>query len=253
METDPTRRFSSRVEDYIRYRPGYPAGILPLLVRECGLRPDAAVADIGSGTGLLAELFLRFGCEVWGIEPNREMRLAGERLLADHPRYHSADGRAEATGLPGGSVDFVAAGQAFHWFDQEQARAEFRRISRPPRWVVLVWNERLVAGRFLVEYEALLHHYSTDYGKVDHRQVDAAAMDCFYGPAGWRLATFGNEQQLDLEGLLGRLHSSSYAPQPGSADYEPINRDVARLFRECQRDGVVAFTYETKVYYGTTL
>ncbi len=250
METDPTRRFSSRVEAYIRYRPSYPDAMLPLLVRECGLAPATRVADVGSGTGMLANRFLRFGCEVWGVEPNLEMRDAGEHLLADFPRFHSVDGRAEATGLPDHSVDLVAAGQSFHWFEPERARTEFRRIAAPPGWVVLIWNERLVTGSFLERYEELLHRYSPEYEQVDHRRIGAAAMDRLLGEGAWRAASFPNEQQFDLEGLLGRLHSSSYAPEPDSPQYDSINEDMARLFAETERDGLVWFRYETKVYYG---
>lgn len=250
MDFDSTRRFSSRVEDYIRYRPSYPADTVRLLERECGLRAGSRVADIGSGTGLLAQLFLHLGCEVFGVEPNSEMRRAGERLLANEPRFHSLDGRAEASGLPDGSVDFVTAGQSFHWFDLAAARAEFVRILRPAGWVVLVWNERLVVGRFLEQYEALLDRYAPDYARVDHRRLDSTVMDEFFGSGRWRLAAFPNEQRFDLEGVLGRLHSSSYAPPAGSPDYPSINEGIARAFTECQQDGQVAFLYETKVYYG---
>lgn len=250
MDLDSTRRFSSRVEDYIRYRPSYPEGIISLLEREWGLKAGARVADIGSGTGLFAAMFLRFGCEVFGVEPNADMRLAGERLLAAEPRFHSIDGRAEATGLADGSVDFVTAGQAFHWFDLPAARAEFRRILRPAGWVVLVWNERLVEGRFLEEYEAMLHRYAPDYERVDHRRMDDGVMDDFFGAGKWRLHSFSNEQRFDLAGLLGRLHSSSYAPVAGSEEYLQINLEITRLFAECEQDGRVAFRYETKVYYG---
>src|SRR6266446_9260655 len=110
----PTERFSNRVENYIRYRPGYPKEIIELLKAECGLFPQSVVADAGSGTGLLAKLFLENGNLVFGIEPNREMRAAGERLLQAYPRFTSIAGTAEATTLPGQSVDFVTAGQAFH-------------------------------------------------------------------------------------------------------------------------------------------
>jgi len=251
MENDPTRRFSSRVDDYVRYRPSYPREILPLLERECGLRPGVLVADIGSGTGLLARLFLEYGCEVFGVDPNADMRRAGERLLASYPRFHSFDGRAEDTTLPACCADLIAAGQAFHWFDPDRARQEFRRIARPPGWVVLAWNERLVEGPFLEAYEAMLHRYSTDYAKVDHRNVDAAAMDRFFGARAWLFTTFPNHQQFDLESVLGRLHSSSYAPQPGSPGYDEMNAEVARLFAECQRDGRVTLLQKTLVYIGT--
>ena len=91
---DPTTRFSSRVEDYARYRPSYPAELVPFLERECGLRPGMTVADVGSGTGLLAELFLTFGCQVIGVEPNREMREAGDRHLGAFPGFRSVNARA---------------------------------------------------------------------------------------------------------------------------------------------------------------
>jgi len=250
MDLNPTGRFSSRVADYIRYRPSYPDGVVSLLERECGLRPEARIADIGSGTGLLAQLFLRFGCEVCGVEPNSDMRLAGDRLLAAEPKFHSVEGRAEHTGLPDASVDFVTAGQSFHWFDAPAARTEFRRISKPPGWVVLVWNERLVAGRFLEEYEALLGRYAPDYSQVDHRRMDRGVMDGFYGNGHWSLATFPNEQQFDLEGVLGRLDSSSYAPAPGTDAHARMTDALTNLFAECQQDGLVAFRYETKVYVG---
>src|ERR1039457_822300 len=155
MSPDPTQRFSSRVEDYIRYRPSYPAEVIAYLERECGLTPQSRVADIGSGTGLLSELFLRFGCEVTGVEPNAEMRAAGERLLAAWLRFPSVNGRAETTTLPDRRAGLVSAGQAFHWFDSDAARAEFLRILEPGGWVALVWNERLVSEGFLADYEAL--------------------------------------------------------------------------------------------------
>jgi len=250
MEPDPTERFSSRVADYIRYRPSYPEAIPRWLTHECGLTPRARIADIGSGTGILSALFLRFGCQVFGVEPNADMRAAGERLLAAEPGFHSVAGRAEATTLPTASVDFALAGQAYHWFDPEATRAEFRRILTPPGWVVLIWNERLVDSEFLLGYEALLQRLSTDYGRVDHRRIDSAEITRFFTHAGWRVETFPNHQDFDWTGLRGRLLSSSYAPLPGAPQFEPMMAELERLFQTYQRDGQVKVTYETKVYAG---
>src|SRR3954466_12475154 len=86
---DPTTRFTTRVDNYVKYRPSYPAAIITLLQTECGLSLEKIVADIGSGTGFLTELFLKNGNEVFGVEPNTEMRLAGERLLSRYPGLHS--------------------------------------------------------------------------------------------------------------------------------------------------------------------
>ncbi|GIV98424.1 MAG: hypothetical protein KatS3mg057_3081 [Herpetosiphonaceae bacterium] len=183
---DPTRRFSSRVENYITYRPSYPLEVLDVLRRECGLTESATIADIGSGTGILSALFLKNGNRVFGVEPNPTMRVAGERLLQSYERFTSIDGSAEATGLPDQSVDFATAGQAFHWFDREKARAEFARILKPQGWVVLIWNSRRLSGTpFLRAYEQLLRTYGTDYEQVQHRKIDDEMLGQFF--RAWRI------------------------------------------------------------------
>src|ERR1051326_9243420 len=175
--SNPTQRFSSRVQNYARYRPRYPKEIIDFRMGECGLRADSVIADMGSGTGFLAELFLANGNRVFGIEPNGPMREAGERLLAANPNFTSIDGTAEATTLAEQSIDFVTAGQAFHWFEREACRREFHRILRPGGWVVLIWNDRKTeATAFLRDYEQMLHRFATDYAKVDHKQIDTAAV-----------------------------------------------------------------------------
>ena len=120
---DSTQRFSDRVADYVRYRPNYPRGILATLAAETGLSTDSLVADVGSGTGISAELFLSHGNAVYAVEPNHDMRAAAEAALARYPRFHSVVGTAETTSLPDHSVDYVVAAQAFHWFDADSTRA----------------------------------------------------------------------------------------------------------------------------------
>src|SRR4051794_35122333 len=114
---DSKARFSDRVENYVKYRPTYPTAVLGYLRDEAGLTVQSVVADVGSGTGISSELFLRAGCTVYGVEPNADMRAAADGLLAQYPAFRSVDGSAEATTLPAGSADLVIAGQAFHWFD----------------------------------------------------------------------------------------------------------------------------------------
>src|SRR5262245_17011202 len=133
--SDSTTRFSTRVENYVKYRPGYPPAVVDLLRRECPLSDASVVVDVGSGTGILTELFLKYGHPVFAVEPNEEMRKAAERLLGDRAGFHSIVGTAEATTLPDCSVDLISAGQAFHWFDRERAHREFVRILKPGGWV----------------------------------------------------------------------------------------------------------------------
>lgn len=249
--TNPTGRFSSRVENYVKYRPGYPREVLALLADECGLTPDSVVADIGSGPGNLSELFLRNGNRVYGVEPNREMREAGERMFAADPNFVSVDGSAEATTLEDAGVDFVVAGQAFHWFEPDAARREFKRILRPGAWVVVVWNDRRTGGTpFLEAYERLLQTRGTDYQEVSCKYADESVLRPFFGARGMRLKVFDNEQRFDFEGLKGRLLSASYTPEPGHPHHLPMLEELAALFDAHATGGRVVFEYETKVYYG---
>jgi SAM-dependent methyltransferase len=249
--TDVTQRFSSRVENYVKYRPGYPQGIVETLRNECGLTSDSIIADVGSGTGILTEMLLRNGNLVYGTEPNREMREAAEGLLKYYPRFRSVAARAEETTLPDHSVDFVTAGQAFHWFDREKTREEFVRILKPRGWVALIWNERVTTTTpFLVAYEQLLKDYSTDYEQVDHRRIDDDVIRDFFVSENFRLKQFNNVQVFDYEGLKGRLLSSSYAPEAGHQNYEPMLAELERIFQAYQDEGRVAFEYVTQMYYG---
>ena len=249
--TSPSRRFSSRVENYIKYRPGYPSAVIDTLASECGLTEKSIVADIGSGTGILSELFLKHGNPVFGVEPNREMREASERLLKQHPNFTSVNGTAEATTLANGSVDFITAGQAFHWFDRNQARREFARILKPNGWVVLIWNDRQTdASSFLREYEELLQKYGTDYQQVNHRNIDTEAITAFFAPQLFTRREFENQQVFDMEGLTGRLLSSSYAPEPGHPNHQPMLEALRAVFDRYQAGGKVTLGYATTMYFG---
>jgi SAM-dependent methyltransferase len=249
--SDPTQRFSSRVENYIKYRPGYPNEIIETLRSECGLTADSIIADIGSGTGILTKIFLQNGNAVYGIEPNREMREAAERLLKDYSRFHSIAAQAEETALDNASIDFITAGQAFHWFDREKTRAEFARILKPQGWVVLIWNDRATTTTlFLIAFEKLLKDYSTDYEQVDHRRIDDDVIRDFFGSDQFRLKQIKNSQVFDYEGLKGRLLSSSYAPEEGHPNYEPMLAELERIFLAHQTEGRIVFEYVTQMYYG---
>ena len=249
---EPTQRFSLRVDNYVRYRPGYPVGILNLLRERYGFARDSEIADVGSGTGALARPLLENGNRVYGIEPNEEMRRAGERLLAGFPRFVSVAATAEKTTLPDGSVDFVTVGQAFHWFDPGPTRREFGRILRPTGRVALVWNARRKEGTgFLAAYERLLQDHATDYAEVNHgRRASPEKVRGFFAPMPVESWTFENAQRLDLAGLKGRLLSSSYVPAEGEPGSSRMLTDLEDVFWRYQEGGKVALLYDARLYVG---
>lgn len=220
-----------------------------MLESECGLTADSVIADLGSGTGLLTELFLKHGNPVFGVEPNAEMRAAGERLLAKYPKFTSLNAAAESTTLPDHSVDFVIAGQAFHWFVGEKARDEFVRILKPGGWVMLVWNGFRIECKAVADYQGVFQRYGTDYQDAI-REITDEEVQAFYEPGQSRRQTFYNEQVFEYEGLKGRLLSMSYAPQPDHPDFEPMMESLREVFDRNQKDGKVVIEYDTAVYYG---
>lgn len=262
--TDSQTRFSNRVADYIRYRPSYPAEVLKILQREAGLRANSVVADIGSGTGISAEMFLKHGCTVIGVEPNEPMRSAAERQLAGYSKFQSVAATAEQTTLDDASIDLVTAAQAFHWFDRARTRPEFSRILKPDGRFAILFNTRLVdASPFLQGYEALSLEFATDYTQIDHRNVDDRAVAEFFAPCKCEKRVVPNHQVFDFAGLQGRLLSSSYAPPSGHERHEPMLVALRRLFDEHAESGdssaaekypegtpTVRVEYATEVYFG---
>jgi len=247
---DAKQRFSTRVADYIRYRPGYPSEAVALLRTECGLRAGHVIADIGSGTGFLSELFLKNGNRVYGVEPNEAMRQAGEEYLAAYDGFSSINGSAEATTLDDHSIDFVTAGQAFHWFQPEPTRAEFRRILKPSGWIAVLYNDRQMDTPFASAYDDLLVKYGIDYTQVREAYPEAQSMQNFFAGGSTVQRTLPNEQVFDWDGLAGRLRSSSYAPQEGHPNYAPMMAALKELFDANQNEGRVRMEYTTHIYFG---
>ncbi|MES2141389.1 MAG: class I SAM-dependent methyltransferase [Pseudomonadota bacterium] len=248
--TKSIERFTDTVQDYVKYRPSYPNAVLDLLIAECGLNKDKVIADVGSGTGLLSQLFLNYGNTVYGVEPNQAMREVGEVYLRRYSNFHSVAGTAEATHLPDKSVDFVTVGTAFHWFDPEKTKQEFYRIAQANAWVLLVWNVRNIEDSALVrDYEDLIRKYGKDYSTSNAIKMDKVALEEFFKPHSMRTASFDNSQQFDWEGLKGRLLSTSYSLRSQDSGYEAMLAALKVIFERYQQNGRVTFLYKTKLYY----
>ena len=250
MSDDSTKRFSNRVEDYAKYRPGYPQELVTYLQSQYWLTPDKLIADIGAGTGISSALFLDAGYRVIAVEPNKEMREKAIALLGHYSGFSAIEGTAEYTGLEPGSMDALIAGQAFHWFDAKQARQEFKRVLKGKGLVVLIWNERQTGSAFEKEYDELIRKHGRNYVELNHRNIDIGHIRAFFDPEPVALESFDHKQVFDFEGLQGRLLSSSYMPAKGDKGYDAMNSDLEQLFHRHQAKEQITIHYVTKVYTG---
>lgn len=235
-------RFSRRVDNYIKYRPRYVRAVLDVLRADCALTPAHIIADIGSGTGLLSELFLQNGNAVFGVEPDSEMRAGGDYYLRAYPNFTSIAATAEATTLASNSVHFVTAGQAFHYFDGDKARREFARILKPHGWIVLTWNvHRAAASPFARAFEAFWPTRGT------RRQI----VEPFFQPMSFTEKVFPNPLFCDWPTLQGRVLSNRSGSLHDQGQWlSAMLGDLRALFQAHQVDGRVTIEQDLHVFYG---
>jgi ubiquinone/menaquinone biosynthesis C-methylase UbiE len=250
FETDPIKRFSKTVENYQAYRPGYPAQIIEFMQEKLWLNSESVVADIGSGTGKLTTLFLKNGNPTFAIEPNNEMRIAAEHLFNEFPNFQSVNGTAEKTKLKDKSVDFIVAGQAFHWFDPQRAKTEFNRILNNDGKILLIWNKRIDEKYvFMKAYNDFLKDWATDYEATSLRKIDQKVLTDFYAPKRFNRKDFFHFQSFDFESLKGRYLSCSYAFDSLHPKHKKAIDVLKNTFEHFQKDGHVEMWYRAEVYY----
>jgi len=246
---DSTKRFSDRVESYKRFRPSYTTEVIDYIFSGFGLLRDSTIADVGSGTGIFTEKLIGRCKRVYAVEPNREMRIAAEEKLSSFESYVSVAGTSEDTSLDDTSVDAITVAQAFHWFNIDKTRTEFRRVLKKDSFVFLIWNNRISNTPFLKAYNEILLERIPEYKVVDHKNVTEDIIRDFL-VRDYSKVSFPNNQVFDLEGVLGRLNSSSYTPKQESNEYVLIEKDIKNAFQKYSSNGLVSFNYMTEVYSG---
>ncbi len=246
---DSKQRFSDRVASYVAGRPHYPQAVVDHLQSIGALHPGGVVVDVGVGTGLSAEPFVKAGFRVIGIEPNEPMRVGGAEYLAAHANYEARDGTAEATGLSPASADLVIAGQAFHWFDAVKFRAESLRILRPAHWAALIWNDRSRDGTpFLAGYEAMLVEFGNDYLDIRHSHASSGDIATYFGGTIPAPAYIDHVRHLDWPTLAAQAGSASYLPRPGQPRHEELYSALRALFHAHAVDGTVEIRYRCRIH-----
>ncbi len=246
----PTERFSSVIDFYDRYRPGYPIQVADILKNIYGLKTDSLIADMGSGTGIFTGLLLQNKCQVIAVEPNNDMRGIAEKKLSGFSNFKSLKGSAEdVPDIKDGSIDLITCAQSFHWFDYSKAIPEFNRILKSNGKIALIWNDRANSGNGLMEkYETILKRYCDSYSEVNNKRLSFEAIKTIFPNNKLNIHYADNYQDMDLEGIIGRLRSSSYCPKEDNKNYIPLLEEVKNLFFEFQSEGLVRFLYNTCIY-----
>lgn len=247
----PTQRFTTKVDNYVKYRPSYPAEVIDFLAHEARLSNTSAIADVGSGTGIFTHLLLDKGYTVYAVEPNDAMRDSAIDQLSVYTNFHSVNGTAESTTLNNHNIDLVVCAQAFHWFDQAKTKTEFKRILKPNGLVALIWNNRQIeVDEFAIAYELLLQQQGTDYKETNHRNITAVDFNNFFKNGQYQLVKYSNVQVFDEDGLIGRSFSSSFIPAKDTEAGAAFLSSLKQLFEQYQVNGTVNFQYQTEIYLG---
>ena len=246
-----TEKFTDKADLYARYRPSYPRALYDYLYESVGFSSGSAIADVGSGTGLFARGLLERGSTVYGVEPNSDMRGRGEILLSAFLRFSSVNGSAEDTALAASSLDFVTVAQAFHWFDRIAFQAECRRILKPGGKVVLAWNNYDIGVPVIEALECLKRELCPGFGGFSREEdFDPARLADFFKGGRCEYRTFENNQELVEEAFVGASLSASYAPKPGSDNYEVFLEGLRKIFGKYSTNGIVAKPIRTRSYIG---
>jgi len=244
-----TERFTDVVEDYNRYRPGYPAFIMEALEKNYKIEKDYVIADIGSGTGIFSRLFVEKEYMVYGIEPNDRMRKKSEQEFAMNSNFKAIKSTAEKILLADKSIDIVTVAQAFHWFETEKAINEFYRILKDKGMIVLVWNERKKKdNHFGPKYERLLRKYCPDYEETNHKKFTYENIKEIFKGNSIDLYMIDNFQELNINSFIGRVKSCSYCLKEDHKNYYPFMEKLNELFNAFQSQGIVKFDYNTVMY-----
>ena len=242
VRDEAQRGFQAGAAAYERGRPGYPREAIEWLVRQLSLAPERTVLDIGAGTGKPTRELVATGAQVVAIEPVPAMREQLERAVA---AARALDGTAEALPVGDGSVDAITVAQAFHWFDVTRALAEFHRVLRPAGRFVLIWNRRNLDQPLHREISAIIEPYHGDTPRHQRGAwrppLDSSAL---FTPVAELEVPY--EQELDIEGVVDRVGSTSFIaalPEPEREDVLGRVRALAAGWAEPVRLG-----YTTEAY-----
>jgi SAM-dependent methyltransferase len=215
-----SRSFARVAGEYERGRPGYPREAIDWLL---GAQP-LDVLDVGAGTGKLTQALSGAGHRVVAVEPLDEMR---ELLIARLPAVRALAGSAERLPLAEASVDAVAVGAAFHWFDQNAALAEVERVLRPGGVFGLLGNAFVPSLPWIERVREILGPPA-----IERRGHWPSVVDLQERFAGVEEREFPHEQSIDRTILRDLASSRSSLAVMAPTEREQVLASLDRLWEQ---------------------
>ena len=246
-------RFSDKAKKYELYRPTYTEATLLEVLDKCKITPsvEVKIADIGSGTGKFTQLLLDSGFTVYAVEPNEQMRSIAENKFKNYSNFNSINKTAENTNLDNNNISLITVAQAFHYFDLDKVKNEFKRILKSNGKVVLLWNFRLRDSEFIQEYEKIIYNLHSSKIKPTHAQDNMTdeIFKTFF--TNYEIVNLPNSQEFDFNGLWGRTLSNNHMPKENEPEYKKLYDNIKKLFNKYENNGKVLFEYRTQIVIGS--
>ncbi|NND92123.1 MAG: methyltransferase domain-containing protein [Granulosicoccus sp.] len=246
--TNTVGSFSARAQVYDQYRWPFDEKIVSRILGRLHRPEQAVCADIGSGTGMLAHLFVDKVSSIYCIEPSEEMRRLAVSRLNAFPAFIDISGFSNDTGLADACVDVILVGRALHWFDIQSSKREFKRISRAPHWLAIV-RTPCTDTELMSSLDAL----STQNVGVDLAQKTRRIADVenkYFTGTGYETFAFPGVVVETWEEFFNRISSFSYAPRPGSVLYPRFREALLGIFKSRSQEGKIIIPMKTEVLLG---
>lgn len=241
-------KFSGKSDNYDKYRPPYPQEMIDFICT-AGNQTSEVFADIGSGTGKVAEFLLKKNKIVYAVEPNEDMRKIAEKSLGENEKFHSLNQTAENTTIKTDSVDNIICGESYHWLDNIRTKLEFKRILKKEGFIFLLWTTP-GQNEYDQELGILFQQFcNKNNSEIINVSKEERAIHLF-GEGNYKKAEFKNIIDQTFEGLLGGCLSSAFAPKPGDADYAEYVEAIRDIFDRYSQAGKIKTTFITRCFYG---
>ena len=247
---DNTQKFTGLADNYTIGRPAYADAFIESLYSRYEFSKQSVIADIGSGTGKFAKQLLEKGSFVYCVEPNDDMRSVAVKELGKYRGFRSVDGTASETKMDAGSVDYVTAAQAFHWFDTVLFKKECKRILRNNGKVFLIWNIRDASSEINQNSFEIYSKYCPNFkGFGGGVQKNDIRIKQFFEDR-YEYIEFDNPLFYDQNTFISRSLSGSYSLRKGDEHFNEYLDALSNLFEKYSKDNVLTVANKTVAYIG---